>query len=253
MILAGGLGTRLSEETDKKPKPMVEIGGLPIIQHIMHLYDCYGINDFIICCGYKGYMIKEYFSNFYKHTSDFQIDLATSEITLLNKNELKWKVSLVDTGADTQTGGRLKRIKDLLNGSFCMTYGDGLSDVNIANLIAHHKDHKKLATITAVRPPGRFGSLSMQGNLVKTFSEKSQDTAGWINGGFFVLEPEIIDYIENDKTLFELEPLEKLALESQLIAYFHDGFWRPMDTMRDKVFLEELWVSGKAPWLINRT
>jgi glucose-1-phosphate cytidylyltransferase len=248
VILAGGLGSRLSEETDKKPKPMVDIGGSPIIQHIMHLYSKHGVEEFIVCCGYKGYMIKEYFSNFHKHTSDFSVDLSVNQITMLKESDVKWKLTLIDTGENTQTGGRLRRVRDYIDGTFCMTYGDGLSNVNIKNLISYHKNNSKLATVTAVRPPARFGSLSLNGNLVTEFSEKPHDSIGWINGGFFVLEPEVLDYIKGDETLWEVEPLENLAKDGELCAYFHDGFWRPMDTLRDKLFLEDLWVSGNAPW-----
>ena len=249
VILAGGLGTRITEESSSKPKPLIEIGGMPIIWHIMKLYSFYGINDFIICCGYKGYLIKEYFSNYYLHSSDVTINLKDNSINILNKFSEPWSISLINTGDTSQTGGRLLRIKDYIKDTFCMTYGDGVSNVNIHNLLDFHKKNNKLSTITAVQPPGRFGALELEDNLVKSFSEKPHGDGGWINGGFFVLEPEVFNYIENDNTIWEQKPLISLANERQLAAYFHKGFWRPMDTMRDKIELEELW-GEKAPWKV---
>ena len=252
VILAGGLGTRLSEETIVKPKPMVEIGGYPILWHIMKIYSFHGINEFIICCGYKGYLIKEFFFNYFLHTSDLNIDLEENKVTILRKGEEKWKVTLVDTGLNTFTGGRIKRVSNHIgNETFCMTYGDGLSDINIRSLINFHKSHKKLATITAIQPQGRFGSLKFTENLsVNYFQEKPTGQAGWVNGGFFVLEPEIFKYIENDNSVWENEPLSKLSLEKNLMAYKHEGFWHPMDTLRDKLLLEELWNNDKSLWKI---
>jgi glucose-1-phosphate cytidylyltransferase len=250
VILAGGLGTRLSEETSIKPKPMVEIGGKPILWHIMKSYSAHGINDFIICCGYKGYVIKEYFANYFLHTSDVTFDLQNNEMEVHSRHAEPWKVTLVDTGDDTLTGGRLKRVERYVRDeeSFCFTYGDGVSDVNIGALIAFHKSHGKLATLTATQPPGRFGALNLEGQRINSFQEKPQGDGGWINGGFFVLSPEVIDGIEGDATTWEKKPMERLAKEGQLDAYFHRGFWQPMDTLRDKIHLEELWQSGTAPW-----
>lgn len=252
VILAGGYGTRLSEETDIKPKPMIEIGGKPILWHIMKLYSSYGYNDFIICCGYKGYVIKEYFINYYNHQNDFTINLCNGDIDIHNRMSEPWKVTLVDTGANTFTGGRLKRVKDYIgNETFMLTYGDGVSDVDINKLVKHHKDSNKLATITAVQPPGRFGALNLDiDNNVDEFVEKPAGDGAWINGGFFVLEPEAIDYIKDDSTVWEQEPLKNLALEGNLSAYKHIGFWKPMDTLRDKLELENMWKSGEAPWKI---
>jgi len=251
VILAGGLGTRISEETHLRPKPMIEIGGKPILWHIMKIYSSHEINDFIICCGYKGYMIKEYFANYFLHMSDVTFDMKDNTLNVLQKNVEPWRVTLVDTGENTQTGGRLKRIKPFIEEqeSFCFTYGDGLADVNISKLIAFHKSHGKLATVTAVQPPGRYGALNISDkSLVTSFSEKPRGDGGSINGGFFVISPKTIDYIEGDSTPWEQKPLEKLANESQLHAYFHDGFWQPMDTLREKNMLEELWQQGSAPW-----
>lgn len=251
VILAGGLGTRLSEETNLKPKPMVEIDGRPIIWHIMKFYSVFGINDFIICAGYKGFTIKEYFKNYYMHASDVEFNLKTNEISYYKNRSEDWKVSIIDTGLDSMTGGRLRRIKDYVKDeeAFCFTYGDGLSAINIEDEINFHLRHKKLATIAAVKPPGRYGALEIdESNNVKNFIEKPQGDGSRINGGFFVLSPKVIDYIDNDNTIWEREPLENLTKENQLIAYKYDGFWQPMDTLRDKNYLEKLWADKKAPW-----
>lgn len=252
VILAGGLGTRISEETDLKPKPMIAIGGMPILWHIMKTYSHYGINEFIICCGYKGYVIKEYFANYFLHMSDVTFDMSDNNMTVHNQNAAPWKVTLIDTGNQTMTGGRLKRVAEYLKGEehFCLTYGDGVSDINITELIAFHKAQQVKATLTSVAPPGRFGALDIQGNKVKSFQEKPQGDGAKINGGFFVLSPEVLKYILDDQTIWEREPLERLAKEGDLAAYQHDGFWQPMDTLRDKIYLEELWQSGKAPWKV---
>lgn len=251
VILAGGLGTRISEETHLRPKPMIEIGGMPILWHIMKIYSAHGVNDFIICCGYKGYIIKEYFYNYMIHNSDLTIDTQSQNITFHNNRSEPWRVTLVDTGEHTMTGGRLKRIKHYLDDDdFCFTYGDGVSDVSISELISFHKSHDLLATVTAVQPPGRYGALKMIAENVIGFEEKPKGDGGYINGGFFVLNPKVIDYIDSDATPWELEPLERLALEGQVRAFRHDGFWRPMDTLRDKNQLEELWASGRAPWRV---
>jgi glucose-1-phosphate cytidylyltransferase len=254
VILAGGFGSRLSEETDIKPKPMVMIGSKPILWHVMKIYSAYGINDFIICLGYKGYYIKEYFANYFLHTSDVTLDMKTNEMSVHQNHAEPWKVTLVDTGDDTMTGGRLKRVKDFIGKEdFCFTYGDGVGNINIKELIAFHKKESRLSTITAVQPPGRFGAIEFDEKRVKNFVEKPQGESGWINGGFFVLSPKVIDYIEGDHTLWEKEPMQKLALEGQMSAYFHggsDAFWQPMDTLREKNYLENLWQSGKAPWKI---
>ncbi len=253
VILAGGLGTRLSEETGVKPKPLVEIGTLPIIWHIMKIYSSYGLNDFIICCGYKGYMIKEYFSNYHLHTCDVNYDFENDLTTYQSSKTEAWKISLIDTGDNTMTGGRLKRIASLIdkNEDFCMTYGDGLSDIKIDELIKFHKNHKKSATVTAVTPPGRFGILSLSNdNQVIGFSEKKTSDEYKINGGFFVLNSSIFNEIDHDDTVWEKEPLEQLAAKNQLMAYKHDGFWQPMDTLREKFFLNDLWNSDKAPWKV---
>lgn len=254
VILAGGLGTRISEETSIKPKPMVEIGGKPILWHIMKIYSYYGINDFVICCGYKGYVIKEYFANYFLHTSDVTFDMQKNEMEVHVRNAEPWKVTLVDTGDDTMTGGRLKRVQQYVRDEemFCFTYGDGVSDVNIGELIEFHKAHGKLATLTAIQPPGRFGSLNLDGHQIKSFQEKPPGDGAWINGGFFVLSPKVIDTIQDDTTFWEKNPMEQLAKDRQIDAYFHHGFWKPMDTLRDKVHLEELWQSGKAPWKVWR-
>lgn len=248
VILAGGLGTRISEESISKPKPMIEIGGKPILWHIMKIYAAHGVNEFVICCGYKGYVIKEYFANYFLHMSDVTIDMSNNSVEVHQKNVEPWKITLIDTGEKTQTGGRLKRVSDYLDNDFCMTYGDGVSSINIKKTIEFHKSHGKNATMTAVQPPGRFGALDMVGNQVKSFWEKPHGDGGWINGGFFVLNKKVIDLISSDEVIWEREPLEALAKEMQLEAYKHDGFWQPMDTLRDKNQLEELWSSGSAPW-----
>lgn len=251
VILAGGLGTRLSEETSVRPKPMVEIGGKPILWHIMKLYSRYGVNDFIICLGYKGYIIKEYFANYFLHMSDVTYDMSTNKMEVHQNNAEPWRVTLVDTGDNTQTGGRLRRIREYLdNDAFCMTYGDGIGNVDIRQLIDFHQGHGKLATVTATQPPGRFGALELTGNTVTSFSEKPHGDGAWINGGFFVLSPQALDGIDGDATLWERGPLEGLAAKGELQAFFHQGFWQPMDTLRDKIHLEELWQSGKAPWKV---
>ncbi|HOT28381.1 MAG TPA: glucose-1-phosphate cytidylyltransferase [Candidatus Ozemobacteraceae bacterium] len=252
VILAGGLGTRLSEETTVKPKPMVEIGGRPILWHIMKLYSSYGLNEFVICCGYKGYMIKEFFANYFMHMSDLTIDIANNKITTHSNHSEPWKITLVDTGEDTMTGGRVKRVRQYVgNETFCMTYGDGISDVNLREEIEFHKSHGKYATMLAVQPPGRFGVLNIdEGNRVESFQEKPSGDGTHINGGFFVLEPEIFRYLKDDQTIWERFPLESLAKEGQLYSFRHDGFWYPMDTLRDKIKLEELWQSQKAPWKV---
>jgi glucose-1-phosphate cytidylyltransferase len=251
VLLAGGLGTRISEETDTKPKPMIEVGGKPILWHIMKMYSAHGINDFIVCLGYKGYVIKEYFANYFLHMSDVTFDMEHNQMHVHQKNAEPWKVTLVDTGENTMTGGRLKRVRDYIgNEDFCFTYGDGLSDVDISASIKFHRDHKKLATLTAVKPAGRFGALDLDGNKIIKFQEKPKGDGSWINGGFFVLSPKVIDYIDNDETTWEQEPMKNLASEGELNAYFHEGFWQPMDTLRDKKHLESLWQEGNAPWRI---
>ena len=250
VILAGGLGTRLSEETSLKPKPMVEIGGKPILWHIMKSYSHYGINDFIICCGYKGYVIKEYFSNYFLHMSDVTFSLTDNTIEYHNKRAEPWKITLVDTGEDTMTGGRLKRVKDYVKHeeSFCFTYGDGLCDIDIGGLVKFHKDSNKLSTISAVYPPGRFGALEISGNSVIRFNEKPKGDGALINGGYFVLSPKVIDLINDDQTVWEKYPMEELANSGEMSCFTHDGFWQSMDTLRDKHVLENLWESGNAPW-----
>lgn len=249
VILAGGLGTRISEETALRPKPMVEIGGKPILWHVMKIYSAHGINEFVICAGYRGYVIKEYFANYFLHMSDVTFDMRDNSMEVHQKHAEPWKVTIVDTGENTMTGGRLKRVAPYLNSdSFCFTYGDGVSNVNIRASIEHHKRNKRLATVTAVQPPGRFGMLDINGDTVSGFIEKPEGDGGWINGGFFVLEPKVIDYISDDSTIWERAPLQTLAAENQLSAYIHNDFWQPMDTLRDKLLLEELWASGKAPW-----
>ena len=250
VILAGGLGTRISEETVSKPKPMVEVGGKPILWHILKIYSSYGINEFIICCGFKGYVIKEYFANYFLHMSDVTFNMKLNEMKVHHKFAEPWQITLVDTGETSMTGGRLKRVKDYVIGdTFCFTYGDGLADIDISKLILHHKKQERLATVTAVQPPGRYGSLRLDDNgCVLGFQEKPLGDGGWINGGFFVLEPEVIDRISDDQTIWEQEPLRGLASDNQLSAFFHKGFWQPMDTLRDKKMLESLWVEGKAPW-----
>jgi len=249
VILAGGLGTRISEETHLKPKPMIEIGGKPIIWHIMKMYSAHNINDFIICLGYKGYVIKEYFANYFMHTSDITIDIAKNKLEVHNNNSEPWRVTLVDTGDETMTGGRIKRVSSYVeDDNFCCTYGDGVGDINISKLIEFHKQQGKHATLTATQPPGRFGALKIKGNNVKEFQEKPQGDSSWINGGFFVLSKEVFQYIESDSTVWEKEPMEQLAKKDQLAAYYHNGFWQPMDTLRDKTQLEGLWDAGNAPW-----
>jgi glucose-1-phosphate cytidylyltransferase len=251
VILAGGLGTRISEETHLRPKPMIEIGGRPVLWHIMKLYAHYGINEFIICVGYKGYVIKEYFANYYMHMSDITFDMHDGKRTIHSNDAEPWKVTVVDTGELTMTGGRVRRVKNYIGGeTFCLTYGDGVSDVRVDKLTEFHRTHGKLATLTAIQPPGRFGRLGLDGEKVVDFLEKPTGDGDWINGGFFVLEPEVIDYIEGDSTIWEREPLEKLAEDGSLMAFRHDGFWQPMDTLRDKNRLEELWDAEEAPWKI---
>lgn len=252
VILAGGFGTRITEETVLKPKPMIDIGGKPIIWHIMNIYSNYNINDFIICCGYKGYMIKEYFANYHTHMSDMTVDLHSGDIRYYNSKAEPWKITLIDTGINTMTGGRLKRVKDYIgNETFMLTYGDGVSDVNVDKLLDFHKLSGKIATVTAVQPEGRFGALNINKNgQVDTFVEKPIGDGGWINGGFFVLEPGVFNYLKDDSTVLEKEPLQNLTEESQLNAYKHEGFWKPMDTLRDKLELEKLWDNGRAPWKI---
>lgn len=250
VILAGGFGTRLSEETEFKPKPMVEIGGKPILWHIIKIYSAYGFNDFIICLGYKGYLIKEYFTNYFLHQSDVTIDLKDNRMEVHDCKAEPWKVTLIDTGLNTMTGGRIKRIQKYVGDeTFMLTYGDGVTNANLLKLLEFHKTHGKYATLTAVQPSGRFGALSLDdNNCVNSFFEKPKGDGAWINGGFFVLEPGVFDFIEGDKTTWEREPLENLAKDGQLVAYRHEGFWRCMDTLRDKIELEELWCSGNAPW-----
>jgi glucose-1-phosphate cytidylyltransferase len=250
VILAGGLGTRISEETTTRPKPMVEIGGRPILWHILKIYSTHGINDFVICLGYKGYVIKEFFANYFLHTADVTFHMRENRMEVHEQSAEPWRVTLVDTGESTMTGGRLKRIARYVEGeeSFCMTYGDGVGDVDITRLIEFHKQHGKLATLTAVQPMGRFGILDLQGDSVTAFREKSQADGGWINSGFFVLNPKVLDRIAGDSTLWEREPMESLAAEGNLKAFAHRGFWEPMDTVRDKQHLESLWATGKAPW-----
>ena len=251
VILAGGLGTRISEESYLKPKPMIEIGGRPILWHIMKIYSAYGINDFIICCGYKGYVIKEYFANYFLHMSDVTFDMQDNSMQVLHRKAEPWKVTLVDTGEDTMTGGRLKRIASYLDDEpFCFTYGDGVADVDIGKLISFHQQQGRLATLTAVQPPGRFGALNIQGDCIKSFEEKPQGDGAWINGGFFILSPKVLEYIEGDATVWEQSPLKSLAGNGQLSAFHHHGFWQPMDTLRDQARLESLWRGAKAPWKI---
>ncbi len=251
VILAGGVGTRISEETRLRPKPMVEIGGKPMLWHIMKIYSTHGINDFVICCGYMGYVIKEYFANYFLHMSNVTFDMKTNKMEVHQNNVEPWRVTLVDTGDETMTGGRLKRVRQYLTDDpFCFTYGDGVGDIDIRKLVEFHRQSKRLATVTAVQPPGRFGSLQLNGDQVTGFVEKPQGDSGWINGGFFVLSPKVIDYIENDETLWEREPMERLAAQNNLSAYLHGGFWHPMDTLRDKTYLERLWQSGNAPWKV---
>lgn len=253
VILAGGYGTRLSEETSVRPKPMVEIGSKPILWHIMKIYSHYGINDFIVCCGYKGYVIKEYFSNYFLHRSDVSFDLRNNEMRVLQNGVEPWNVTLVDTGDGTMTGGRLKRVKDYIgHETFCLTYGDGVSNINIANLVDFHRAQDTFATLTAVQPEGRFGTfkLGQEESKIDSFKEKPREDNAWINGGFFVLEPEVIDYIEGDETVWEREPMEQLANIGELCAFRHNSFWHPMDTLRDKNHLEDLWKGDQCPWRV---
>jgi glucose-1-phosphate cytidylyltransferase len=252
VILAGGLGTRLSEETALKPKPMVEIGGKPILWHIMKIYSEYGVNEFIICCGYKGYVIKEYFANYFLHQSDITFNMKDNDMLVHHKRAEPWKVTLIDTGDDSMTGGRLKRVLPYLKNEkvFCFTYGDGVADINITELINFHKSHGKQATLTATYPPGRFGALNIENNQIKKFEEKPKGDGSLINGGFFVLSPKVIDRIDGDNTTWEQEPLKSLAEDGQLMSFKHSDFWQPMDTLRDKKYLEKLWQAGNAPWKV---
>lgn len=250
VILAGGMGTRISEETHIRPKPMIEIGGKPILWHIMKTYSTYGITDFVICCGFKGYVIKEFFSNYFLHTSDVTFDMSDNRMEVHQRSAEPWRVTLVDTGEGTMTGGRIKRISPFIDGDFCLTYGDGVADVDIRGLLAFHRGQNTLCTLTAVQPPGRFGALDMNGSRIVAFQEKPQGDSSWINGGYFVCSPKVLDLIEGDATIWERTPLETLARQNQLSAYLHNGFWQPMDTLRDKLHLEELWASGQAPWKV---
>lgn len=252
VILAGGLGTRISEETHLRPKPMIEIGSRPILWHILKTYSAHGINDFIICCGYKGYVIKEYFANYFLHMSDVTFDMAHNRMEVHEHKVEPWRVTLVDTGDDSMTGGRLRRVQNYLQGeeAFCFTYGDGVANVDISALVAFHNCHGKLATVTAVQPPGRYGALDMAGSNVRGFAEKPKGEGGWVNGGFFVLSPQVLSLIDNDNTSWEQEPMAALAKSGQLEAYTHSGFWQPMDTLREKNLLEDLWASDKAPWKV---
>lgn len=251
VILAGGLGSRLSEETVVKPKPLVEVGGRPIIWHIMKIYAAHGIREFVICLGYRGYMIKEYFANYYLHNSDVVIDTSSSSIEMINRSQENWKIWLIDTGANSMTGGRIKRIMPYVgDDDFCMTYGDGVGDVDITALLDAHRASGKLATVTSVKMPGRFGSLKVNGTEVTGFEEKPHGDSGWINGGFFVLSPKVASYIANDATIWEREPMQSLAADGEMNAYFHKGFWQPMDTLRDKQHLDQLWETGRADWKV---
>ena len=252
VILAGGLGTRISEETHLKPKPMIEIGGKPILWHIMKIYSHYGVNEFVICCGYKGFMIKEYFANYFLHMSDVTFDMRDNSMQVLHQSAEPWRVTLIDTGEETMTGGRLRRVAPYVKDeeAFCFTYGDGVSNVNIAELVTFHKAQRVKATLTATLPPGRFGALDMEGTKVRAFEEKPKGDGGMINGGFFVLSPSVLDLLDGDDCVWERGPLETLAERGELAAYQHHGFWQPMDTQRDKTHLEELWQSGQAPWKV---
>lgn len=252
VILAGGMGTRISEESAVKPKPMIEIGGKPILWHIMKAYSHHGIHDFVICLGYKGYVIKEYFSNYFLHSSDVTFDMQNNRMEVHHKHAEPWRVTLVDTGEKSMTGGRIRRVRQYVENDelFCLTYGDGVSDVDIGATLEFHRAHGKLATLTGVQPPGRFGALGIDGTAITAFQEKPGGDGSWINGGFFVCSPKVIDRIEGDATTWEREPLESLAADNQLDVYKHDGFWQPMDTLRDKVYLEELWTKGNAPWKV---
>jgi glucose-1-phosphate cytidylyltransferase len=251
VILAGGLGSRISEESISRPKPMIEIGGMPILWHIMKIYSAHGINDFVICCGYKGYVIKEYFANYFLHMSDVTFDMANNRMEVHTRNAEPWRVTVVDTGEHTMTGGRIRRIRNYVENdeAFCLTYGDGVGDINITELVAFHRRQQTLCTLTAVQPPGRFGALAIDGSQrITSFQEKPHGDGGWINGGFFVCSPAILNRIASDATTWEREPMESLAQENQMSAFHHRGFWQPMDTLRDKLHLEELWAKGKAPW-----
>jgi glucose-1-phosphate cytidylyltransferase len=249
VILAGGIGSRISEESHLKPKPMIEIGGKPIIWHIMKIYSAHGIDDFVICLGYKGYVIKEYFANYFLHMSDVTLDMANNRMEVHQASAEPWRVTLVDTGEETMTGGRLKRVASYLGDEdFCFTYGDGVADVDIRAAVDFHRGHGRKATLTAVQPPGRFGALELEGDHVRSFLEKPEGDGGWINGGFFVLSPAVLAEVDGDRTVWEREPMERLAAAGELRAYFHRGFWQPMDTLRDRNQLEELWSSGRAPW-----
>ncbi|TAJ82278.1 MAG: glucose-1-phosphate cytidylyltransferase [Gallionellaceae bacterium] len=252
VILAGGLGTRISEESHLKPKPMVEIGGKPILWHIMKIYSAHGINDFVVCCGYKGYVIKEYFANYFLHMSDVTFDMRHNQMEVHQRNAEPWRVTLVDTGEKTMTGGRLKRVSQYVqnDNAFCFTYGDGVSNVNIRALLEFHKQHGKRATVTAVQPPGRYGALNIESNAVRSFVEKPLGDGGWINGGFFVLSAGCLDLLSDDACVWEEHPLKSLAVQGELMAFEHDGFWQPMDTLRDKTQLEEMWQGGAAPWKV---
>lgn len=251
VILAGGLGTRLCEETESKPKPMVTIGGKPMLWHIMKIYSHFGFNDFIICLGYKGYVIKEYFANYFLHTSDVSYDIAKNEVKVHRNDAESWRVTLVETGTHTMTGGRLKQVSDYIKDDhFCFTYGDGVANIDIKGLVDYHHSHGRLATVTAVQPPGRFGVLQLQNNQVTGFHEKCQADGDWINGGFFVLSPQVLELLEDDETIWEHEPLQTLAREDQLVAYKHKGFWQPMDMLRERKKLQSLWDQGNAPWKV---
>lgn len=251
VILAGGLGTRISEETVSRPKPMVEIGGRPILWHIMKIYSAHGIHDFVICCGYKGYMVKEYFANYFLHMSDVTFDMQENRMEVHRRHVEPWRVTLVDTGEQTMTGGRLRRVREYVDDEeFCLTYGDGVGDINVTALIEFHKSQGKSVTLTAVQPPGRFGALNLEGAKVLSLDEKPKGDGSWINGGFFVLSPDVIEYIHGDDVLWEAEPMKTLAAAGEVNAYFHHGFWQPMDTLRDKNRLEELWDGGSAPWKV---
>lgn len=250
VLLAGGLGTRISEESHLKPKPMIEIGGKPILWHIMKVYAAHGVTEFIVCCGYKGYLIKEYFANYFLHTSDVTLDLSNNEMKVHHRYSEPWKVTLVDTGQNTMTGGRLLRVRDYIDDTFCMTYGDGVADVDLTKLIAFHKAEGRAATVTCVQPTGRFGAVEFDGSKVSHFLEKPEGDGRWISGGFFVLEPEVFDWLEGDDTTWEREPIERLVQADQVSGYKHHGYWHAMDTLRDRIALEDEWATGKAPWKI---